>query len=679
MQPEVSVRRETKPRALDPARRQLIAQDLNNAITAAYSARQPMEENWRMYNEVYELVTQQINQPFVNSSNVPLPVAVAKLDTLFWQVAAKVFTPDLFVVTGSTADADATAWEIQEWYNKEFRRKRDRDRTRMETSLDLLHYGLLEGIGVLAVSWRHEEQVQVYTVRAPISDDDGNFEMDEDGNFEHEEYEVYQTLVISEAQWRAVQAKDFYLIPNESPTPEMATGVAECFWLYESDMRAMCEPNESGYADMDEEWVELALAYSPSGQTDVAADRQGSWDKSSGGQIQIGQGQGPMVSPEFKNRGPIKVWKYTGDQFDMNDDGVIERNNIFWWAEMSNYLLGWTPSRTVARERGYFGFAPLPRKNSFIGFSFIERMAPINAELNMIHNTRNNRALLAMKPPMLGNLNMETHEKKYKWELGKVWWVDDVNNAFKPLEIADVPISGYQEESLLNAYADQLAGISAPQAGGQTSGKKSATEIKASIQGSGSRSDGIALLLRYTLRDAIQYTHELNLQNLPEEPPKGRYQPDKETLNQDYLIDVAGTGDPIDMQTYSQEFMFFYDRMSQDPDIQKDAEKRYALKRSFANLLHISNVDSILGTADEAKQRKAQEAQQAQQAMALQLEMAKAKIAHEYKGSKEDGGAAAKGQDPGAGGQGGQGGPPQNGQPQPQPAMNGAPAGPPAG
>jgi hypothetical protein len=546
----------------------------------------------------------------------------------------QVFVPNIFIITGNGAPAQASSYKMQRWYNNEFRKERFDQTTKLEESLNLLHWGLLEGTSYLDVRWNRQEDLQIYDVEVPDKDDGGEVSFDEVGEFNMTTVEVQKILTIDEAQWRCRQVKDVLLIPNESLNPHQAVAYAVCDWLYEDDLRALIAAG-----NLKEEWVEKLLIFNPSGQSDVASDRQGYWDKSAGGQMQIGQGQGPLTSTQFKNRGPFKIWYYVSNQFDMNKDGWVEKNNVFWWAEQSNYLLGWKPSKAISQRRAIFPFRPMPRKNSAYGFSILEREAPINAEINTIVNNVNDYVTLSLKPPMMANTENESRDGSYKWALGARWYVENVDTAFKLFEGFGNPqmIQGaFQMLSIFSSYADQLIGQNAVMSGGLSTGRKSATEIKESSAGSGTRSDLIALFLRLTIRRAVQYEHQLNIQNLPENPPPDVDMPSKADFKLDFNLDVAGTGDPIDFQTYGQEFLSFYEMMSRDQDIAGDANKRFALKEQLGRVFRIENLEAIIGTAEEAQQKGQQESQIGEQKMELEKRSAEAEIAHKLKGTPEE-------------------------------------------
>lgn len=641
--PDASVERTTGSVEIDDAEWQLIASDIQNCVYSAQAARQPLEENLRLYNRIYELYSEPRNEPFKDASSVFIPLAVSKLDALWAQVASKVFVPNICLVTGNGVPAQQVSYKLQRYYNNGFRKERIDQTSKLEESLKLLHWSLLEGTCGMDLRWNQQENMELYDVEVPKQDDNGDLGFGDDGNFLMDSQEVQKILQLNECSWTARQIKDWLLIPNESLNPHQAAAYAICDWLYEEDLWALVE---SG--NMREEWVEKLLVFDPAGQSDVASDRQGYWDKTAGGQLQIGQGQGTLASKQFANRGPFKVWYYVSSQFDMNHDGWAERNNVYWWAELSNYLLGWRPSKQVSQRRGLFLYAPMPRKNSPYGFSVLEREAPLNAEVNTLVNNANDYVSLSLKPPLLADINNESRDDNYVWALGKRWYVDNIETAFKPLADYTNPAvlqGAYQMVSLFSSFADQLVGQTAVGAGGLTSGRKSATEIKESSAGSGTRSDLMALYLRLTLRRAFQYEHELNIQNLPDTSDDDAI-PSKDDFKQNVNIDVAGTGDPIDFQTYAQEYLTWYQMMSQDRDIQGDAEKRFALKQQLGRVFKIENLEAIIGTAEDATQRKQQEGEMSKEQMDLEKRGAEAKIAHELKGTPEEAAQAKQQQQP---------------------------------
>lgn len=603
----------------------LLANDLYQAVTTAYAVRQPMEENLRDFNALYEMEVDEKNEPFVGCSNVFIPIIPTKVDTLLAQVVEKVLVPEFYMVSGNTDAADQVAYKVQRYYNAEFRRQRGAS-TWFDAHVRWLHLALRDGTSYMEVLWKRRERQASFSIKKPKVDAQGLPSFDEDGQIEYEEVTENQTLVdYDDVEMRPVLLRDIMLIPDESFNCEEAVGIARCLWLYESDLMEMVR---SGLLDKD--WVERALDYDPAGTSDVASDRQGIYDKTIGGQIAIGQGQGPVASPYFKNRGPLKVWRIHTRQFDMDKDGIVEEN-VFWLHELSSFLLGWKPAEYISPERPFFALTPFPRPDRAYGYSVIERLAPINAEINAVHNQRNDEITMRTSPPYLYNRNEEIHDKENEWGPGKGWAVADVANSVRMLPMQDIPIASWQEESLLASYADQVSGLGAVQSGGGNSGRRSAKEVEIASSASSVRADLIAMFFRIAARRVINYANALKRQYMHDDNPD-RLAVTREMLAQDLKIEVAGTSDPLDKQTHLNEMLAAYQLLSQNRDIAMDAQRRYNLTRKLLEAFGFVDIQSIIGTEEDAAQRKQQEQQLMQQQLQDQQQLTQGKVYQETGG-----------------------------------------------
>jgi hypothetical protein len=410
-----------------------------------------------------------------------------------------------------------------------------------------------------------------------------------------------------------VRLKDFGVIPAEAPS--IAKGVA-CWrnlWLYELDLKAMVEDSI-----LDEEWVEKALDYVPSGTSDVASDRQGTYDKNAGGQINIGQAQGGLSKAGlFSNRGPLKVVRLHSRQFDLDGDGWPEEN-VFFIHEPSGYLLGWCPDEYIAPTRPFRSCAVNPRFGQWIGWSLIEWLTPLQSESATIRNQRNDAVDKAIAAPVVRDLEMEGQDKEFSWSPGASWGIrpgpgKKASDYVSQVQVPFPPAQAYQEEQFINTYADQVSGLSAPIEGAATSARRTATEIKARSQGTNVRASLMAMHFRFFSRSVIQFVHGLKKQ-FPGQATETNIDP--RLLQRNYQIDVAGTNDPLNMDENIQEALEMYNLLRQDPDIVQNPVRRYELKKYMFQATHTKDFEGILGTKDDAEKALAaqQAMQQAQQA-----------------------------------------------------------------
>jgi hypothetical protein len=605
---------------------------------------------------LYGLQVEPKNEPWPDCSNLVVPIVRSKLDTLWAQVCSQVFVPEFYIVNGNTEDAAEHAYEVQRWLNAEFRRQRGRS-TWFNEHVKWLGLSMRDGTAVMEAMWKYRTRRARYIMQQPKTDDDDGLPFIDQDTGEPMMESVARTKDVidyNDVNLRPILLRDFMLIPDESTSIEDAAGVARCEWLYENQLKAMVKEGL-----LNAHWVEMALAYVPSGVSDVTADRQGVYDKTANEQLNIGQGQGAVTSEFFANRGPIKVWRIHTNQFDMNGDGWVEEN-VFWLHELSNYLLGWCPDEYISPTRPFFDFAPFPDFDRFYGYPLPILLAPSQAEASTIRNQRNDASDISIAPPLLVNRNEETFDKGALWKPRAQWPVSDVNTAVRELSITPPHAQSYQEELLVGQYADQISGLSAPTDGAPTASRRTATEIKMKNAATSVRASLISMLFRVACCSVAQFVFKLKQQYPPTDNTRLTVPP--EILGLDYQVSVAGMNDPLNIDDNIQEALALYQLLMKDPDIAQDATARYNLKKNLLSATHTRNIEAIIGTEEEAEQRKQQEEQ------AKQMQMAMAAQQMQQGGQP---GAPQNGKPPGPPGAG-PAGPPQ-GAPAPQPAALGGP------
>jgi hypothetical protein len=123
---------------------------------------------------------------------------------------------------------------------------------------------------------------------------------------------------------------------------------------------------------------------------------------------------------------------------------------------------------------------------------------------------------------------------------------------------------------------------------------------------------------RMAIRPVINFIFALKKQYLTQDQSftdqAGNFTLPLQVLNQDYQIDVAGASDPIDAQARRTETLAAYEVLSQNPIIQSDPMKVFALTRKLIESFDWGpEADKILGS-EEDLMKKLQAAQQAQAA-----------------------------------------------------------------
>lgn len=614
-----------------------LSYDLYQSINASLAERGALEQNLKDWLDLYEMRTDEVNWPWVNSSNVFIPLVPSQLNAALSYIIGKVFVPRFYIAAGNTADSASDAHDVERYYNAELVRQRGQS-TWFDQHMTWVHLSYRDGTSVMEVLWRRTKAKRKVVSFEPEMSSKGVPVMTPDGKPKSKrKISEVEVVEYDDVELKPVLLRDFLMIPAEAPSIEEAVGVARACWLYENDLQAMVEEGV-----LDEHEVELALDYDPVGNNEIAQDRQGSYDKTAGDQINPGQAQGTQTSRFFANRGPIKVWRIHTRQYDMNMDGIAEEN-IFWLHELSQRMLGWMPYEYIAPGRPFFAFCPDPRPNEFYGYSMIERLAPIQAEINAMFNQRNNLCDLMMNPPLFYQKGEQIDDNTQKWGPGARWSVSSPQ-ALKFMEFPNLPVSSFQVEGMLNQYVDKLTGISAPAQGSSSSGRRSATESKIQAAATTTRNDLTAMRLRVVCRSILSFIHKLKLQYLNDDPEyidsEEKLTIPREVLAKDYQLDIAGSSDPLDASARRQEMIGAVQMLMGIPWIGQDREKSFALVRKLADTFNWPDAVDIIGTAQEAQQAKQQQAQQAQQEQQFDKQMRVAEV--------------MQGKHPSAGGQQGQ-------------------------
>ena len=614
-----------------------LSNDLYQGINAAIAARGTFEQNLKEWQDAYDLILGENDNPQFDGSNIRLPYTATQVESLKAYIAGTVLVPRMYVVTGRTQAASEAAFQVERFYNSELTKMRPDGSSYFEKYANMIHLGVRDGTVITEVLWNRSRKRVFAESEEPILDKNGQPKLDEKG------YPIFKKVRTpvdvydkDYAECTNVPIKDFLLIPAESPSIEDAAACARAEWLYEDQLKKMVL---AGILDEDE--VEAALTYVESGTTEVPSDRQGYYDKDVSQQVDPSLGQGTVSSKFFAKRGPIKVWRIHSNQYDMDGSGDPEEN-IFWLHEQSQRMLGWMPYDYPIERRPFFKYCPLPRPDEFYGYSLIERLAKVQSEMDLQHNTRINLQLRNLNSPVAIEYGSKIDLSKGIWYQNAVHEVEFTPNGQPKLQVIptpDVPISGFQEEALLQHYGDNYSSLNAPAVGGQSSGARSATELRQQHQASGTRLALICNQLRITLAQIINFIHILNKTYLTDDPKSVQHTPDGaevftlplEVLMQDYEIGIAGATDPLDSITRRNETISFVQQAMMFPFVQQDAGRQWYLARMLSEAWGRSDTIQIFGTKEQAVQAQQQQqqmaAKQAQEDKQMEMMLGKFKPA----------------------------------------------------
>jgi hypothetical protein len=519
---------------------------------------------------------------------------------------------------------------VEKFYNAELRRKRFDGKTPIAQFLRMLQFGLRDGTAPISVSFTERIEPKMIASEEAVMGDDDSVQFEENGEIKLERVMTRIEEIIREATFTPRELKEWYLVPAESTSIQTALGIGAVVWMTEKEMKAKVKEGVFRPAA-----VEQLLTWVTQGTSDVARDEQGAWDKTAGGQLQIGMAQGSLTSRFFANRGPAQVVRFFSEQFDMDGDGVPEKN-IFWFSPFQPLCIGYEAYEYAAVEWPDFVFNPFPRPESDYGFSLPERLADIVAEANSGRNQRRNYIDLCVLPLLLERDGDMVRDKDQAWAPGERWRVEDVEKSLKWFAPPPLSPDSFQDSADLNTWVAKVSGQNAPAVGAQSSGRRSATESRQQQLAQSVRANLVAMFLRQTLRDIVQFWHKLNRQYLgastgvstvlPDEIAKaygqesgGTFTLPPAALSRNFNIDIAGLSDPIDAPSRRAEFLSCLGIIAKVfPWIVTDPMKSYYLAEELFQTFQLMGIERFIGTVEDAKQRLEQQQAQAQQAQAMQ-------------------------------------------------------------
>ena len=646
-----------------------LAIDLFSVWQTAFTARADLNQHLAAWSALYEMEVSEQDWPWVGSANLVLPIVPAELDAMKSYIAAQVFVQRLIIVTAADDDPETAklAPKVEQYYNAEIRRIRRDGRTPLDQFKTLLHLSLRDGGGPCDVLFTERKAPKIIVTEEPkIDDTSGQVAIDPDTGGPATERVVSRiTETVREVNIIPRLLKEWYLVPDESTSIQSALGVLTTHWMTEKDLWAKVKEADERGGEFYPEAVERVLAWVTEGITDVSSAPDGAYDKTAGGQISVGQGQGAVVSKFFKNRGPADVKRLYSDQFDMDGDGVAEKN-IFWFYSRQPLLLGWEPYEYVDDNWPTFCFSPFPRPDRPYGYSLVERLADITADACAGRNQRRNYIDLCLMPLLLTREGDTVRDKDRSFYPGADWKVEDPERSLKWFTPPPLSPDSFSDEARLDTYVAKLSGQNAPAVGAQSSGRRTATESRQQMAAQTVRAADVAMDFRSFLRAIMQFWHKLNKQYLgadaqglstyvPGDVAKATDPTAKggpmtlppEVLSRNFNIDIAGLSDPTDAQSRRTEIMAAMGVAQKTfPQYFQDPVKAWNWASWFMDSFQVPAIERFIGTEDEATQDK--------QAMQAQ---AQAQAAMQQQQMLQGGGPPQ------------QGGPPQNGQPQPQGAQ----------
>lgn len=596
--------------------------DVYQTVNAGLSQNQDLFQNAEDWLAAYEGETPTINLPWETASNVDIPYIPAKVDTMVSNVAGTVLQPRLVIVTGTDPESTKNAPLVERYLNDQLVEQRG-DSTWYNEMVQWEHGGTIYGIATMAAPWRYEtHKVKIRQIVNKMDPENPSVPIIDPVTMETETEEQItevEETVYDDVDLHVVKLKDLLVLPTTAKTITASVATCEAQWWMEADARKMIK---AGIWRKDE--VEKAFAYSPVGNDEVTQDREGYYDKTAGGQINPGMGQGTQGSKFFKNRGPIKVWLVLTEQYSLNNDDEPELNWV-WHHELNQRNLGFMPYEYMVHgpkgpQKPYFDFCPLARFDERIGFSLVGKLMPIRAEINNIVNAGNNLLDLAQNPPrevVSGNIvddNDEQFGPGYEIEVTAI-------GTMKFVDMPKPPIEAFQRTAELEKYGDEYCGISPQQTGVQGPGRRTATENKIQAAGGSMRGNLIAMRFRIAIRALMNYVLKMKVQYMKADGAVTiggeQFPVPREILGLKYRVDIVGASDPADRASRFQEILGLYNLLMKNPMVAQSPAKIYAITRMVLEAANQGDVTELIGTEAEAQQLEdvKKEMMQAQQEM----------------------------------------------------------------
>lgn len=188
------------------------------------------------------------------------------------------------------------------------------------------------------------------------------------------------------------------------------------------------------------------------------------------------EAEGKEIS-EF-DRERLQVW-VLHLKYDVDDDGEEDDIVVTWHQETGTIL------RAIYNPY-FFGFRPfeklvgLPVEFSFYGTGLCEMLKHIQEEMNSQHNQRVDR--LNQINSLMWKIRQGSGVENDKIYPGKKWVVGDIDKDIGVVQTPDVFYSTFQEETLLNSYAEKTVGVAPGVMGIPTAERPVARETMALIQ-----------------------------------------------------------------------------------------------------------------------------------------------------------------------------------------------------
>jgi hypothetical protein len=455
------------------------------------------------------------------AADLPSYLPTEKVDVLRSRVLKTIFAEPFSTVDGWGIDAQKAAFveEFHEWKRKEERLRHYLYKT--------LHNSLIEGNGVLEVldqvEYRLQRKVEQFAAQTA---DDGSVLLDpnnrptpalnEQGVPQPAENPDEQPTVQAATAtyvpvrtgvgYRVISLRDFVFLPGHAADQADLFGMFKRTFLSVSRIRELIK---FGAYDAD--------AIAAIGESSDRDSLQPSLER-----------QGVSLAEQREGTAEKELWSGLL-LYDCDGDGVRE-----WY-----YATVHLPTRTLLRIRHddlhlprFIVFTPFPRPDSVYGYSFVlDKIGTTSEEHTAIRNMNADRSTLATNPPMKRRQGALYDPEEQPWGTGQMIDVRDMDE-LQPIEIPDVPSSGFQREAMILQAAERLTGVNDTAVGVQAEEKRTATEVQNVAVAGAVRTEEIVENIQEALEQLDMVRHQLWIRAL-EAQPDGMPAPESVTQSLD--------------------------------------------------------------------------------------------------------------------------------------------------
>ena len=576
------------------------------------SAREGLDRDLTIWNNLYEMRRGVRNWPWKNASNVTTMVAPTQLDTMLANIVLQVYAIQRFyVVNGNTARAASTQHDVEQGMNAELFRQRPNMSWLMQ-HVEKLFAGLRDGVGVTEILYRKEMATHNVAIVERLRDPDTGIEILDPATQKPIVRTTVQEQTIpvyDDVDLTTVELRNFGVIPAWQTNIDKAAAVWRRCYLDSNELYAICKSPDNPQGPLNRDAVDLAIQTLAPGESDLRNSRQGYSTYTVAGQIEPGLEEGTANLELEQHVGPLEIIRIHTNAF------FGGKEYVFWMHPQTESCLGYERYQYWHGQRPFSLTRPCPRIDRVYGLSLMERVMGNIVEMQGNRNRRNDFLDQRTLPPMYQMASAKLNTKNNAFGPDARWTVPDgMPNAVGIIPMpqdVNMLMAGKEEEQLMLEEIESFTGNSAPMLGAPASGRPTAKGIQAAIARASIRHNFVAMGVRDADQRTLFQIVQLKIQYGPdvtEINTSANGQPtklviSKEDLAQDYTWSIAGSGGPLDKATRTTEMQSLYALLMQNPLVAQDQVRIWGVTRMLLEEYSRADVLALIGTRDEAEQQ----------------------------------------------------------------------------